>query len=101
MPGGGSGLRGTLVGCANAEAVSLSSAERARCNERFGVSAGSAPALDPMSPLKRAAFDKASASDQAAQRYRGSTPTAAGPHPLSPDGTSRGPGGVIASSPPQ
>ena len=75
MPSGGSGLRGTLVGCANAEAVSLSAAERARCNERFGSAAGSAPAFDPISPSKRAGFDKAAAAQEADRRYRSGMPT--------------------------
>ena len=77
MPSGGSGLRGTLVGCANAEAVSLSAAERARCNERFGASASSAPALDSISPAKRALFDKAAASQEADRKYRSGMPTGA------------------------
>ena len=75
MPSGGSGLRGTLVGCANADAVSLSAAERARCNERFGSAAGSAPAFDTISPAKRAAFDKAAAAQEADRRYRSGMPT--------------------------
>jgi hypothetical protein len=75
MPSGGSGLRGTLVGCANAEAVSLSAAERVRCNERFGASASSAPALDSISPAKRAAFGKAAAAQEADRRYRSGMPT--------------------------
>ncbi len=102
MPGGGGGLRGTLVGCANAEAVRLSPTERARCNERFGSEAGSAPALDGISPAKRAAFDKAAARQDQNNRYRDSTPTAGTTyaHPLSPDGTTRGPSGVIYAQPP-
>jgi hypothetical protein len=100
MPSGGSGLRGTLVGCANADSVNLSAAERARCNERFGTRAASAPLLDPISPAKRAAFDKAEERQDRSLRYKDSTAqpgTAIGP--LSPDGTSRGPSGVINSSP--
>ena len=58
LPSGGPGLRGTLVGCANAQAVNLSSVERARCNARFGEEAGSAPVLDGIEPAKRARFDK-------------------------------------------
>jgi len=58
LPSGGPGLRGTLVGCANADAVSLSSVERARCNERFGDEAAKAPKLDGIDPAKRARFDK-------------------------------------------
>jgi len=59
LPSGGPGLRGTLVGCANAEAVNLSSVERARCNARFGEEAARAPVLDGIDPAKRARFDKA------------------------------------------
>jgi hypothetical protein len=103
MPSGGSGLRGTLVGCANAEAVSLSAAERARCNERFGSRAASAPALDSIAPAKRAAFDKAAERQDRSLRYRDSTPqpSADAIGALSPDGTSRGPGSVISSTPRQ
>ena len=61
FPSGGTGLRGTLVGCANADSVHLSSVERAHCNERFGVEITRAPALDGIAPSKRAAFDKAAA----------------------------------------
>lgn len=81
LPSGGSGLRGTLVGCANADSVNLSAAERARCNERFGARAGSAPALDPISPTKRAAFDKAEEKQNRSLEYRDSG---------LPPGTSRG-----------
>jgi hypothetical protein len=79
MPGGGAGLRGSLIGCANAEAVSLSAVERARCNARFGAEAGSAPALDLMSPAKRAAFDKAASENEANRRYRSAMPTGTTP----------------------
>ena len=61
FPSGGTGLRGTLVGCANADSVHLSSVERAHCNERFGVEISRAPVLDGIAPSKRAAFDKAAA----------------------------------------
>ncbi|HEV7157643.1 MAG TPA: hypothetical protein VGN38_04740 [Caulobacteraceae bacterium] len=70
LPSGGPGLRGTLVGCANAEAVRLSSVERARCNERFGEEADRAPVLDAIDPVKRSGFDKA-ADRQARQRNAG------------------------------
>lgn len=93
MPNGGGGLRGTLVGCANAEAVRLSSAERDKCNERFGDNIAGAPRLDPLSPAKRAMFDKASASDAAWARYRDSG--AAPPNPSSPDGIAHGPASSV------
>jgi hypothetical protein len=79
MPGGGSGLRGTLVGCANADAVSLSAVERAHCNERFGSHIGSAVALDPIPAAKRAAFDKAAAQDAAERKYREGMPSGTTP----------------------
>jgi hypothetical protein len=61
MPSGGTGLRGSLVGCANADSVHLSPVERARCEERFGVEIKHAPVLDGIPPSKRAAYDKAAA----------------------------------------
>jgi hypothetical protein len=83
MPGGGTGLRGTLVGCANSDAVSLSATERARCNERFGSAARSAPVFDSMSPAKRAQFDKAVADEDTKRAYRAAVPTGTTPssHP--------------------
>ena len=79
-PGGvlpsGSGLRGSLVGCANAEAVGLSSVERSHCAERFGGSAGTAPHLDPISPARRAAFDKAVERADRDRAYRNSSTSA-------------------------
>jgi hypothetical protein len=73
MPGGGSGLRGSLVGCANAQAVGLSSVERAHCESRFGVNGASAPHLDGIAPDKRAAFDRAADSGERDRAYRGAT----------------------------
>ena len=93
MPNGGGGLRGTLVGCANAEAVRLSGAERDKCNERFGVDVAGAPRLDPLSPAKRSAFDKAAARDAAWGRYRGSGAGAAGPD--EPGGIDHGPASSV------
>jgi hypothetical protein len=58
LPSGGPGLRGTLVGCANADAVNLTNVERARCSERFGYEAAKAPVLDHIDPAKRSRFDK-------------------------------------------
>lgn len=79
MPNGGGGLRGTLVGCANAEAVRLSGAERDKCNERFGVDIAGAPRIDGISTAKRATFDKAAASDAAWAKYRDGGLGPAGP----------------------
>ena len=77
MPSGGSGLRGTLVGCANASAVGLSSVEKAHCNERFGVRVDRAPALDGINPAKRAAFDAAAEHQERDRNARGVDPIAA------------------------
>lgn len=68
LPSGGPGLRGTLVGCANAEAVNLSSVERARCNARFGEEAARAPVLDGIDPAKRARFDKTADKQESARQ---------------------------------
>ena len=89
MPNGGGGLRGTLVGCANAEAVRLSGAERDKCNERFGVDIAGAPRIDSMSAGKRAAFDKAAEKDAAWAKYRASGLSPAGPS--EPGGIDHGP----------
>ncbi|MGI8839193.1 MAG: hypothetical protein ACR2F8_00145 [Caulobacteraceae bacterium] len=90
MPSGGPGLRGTLVGCANAEAVRLSGAERAHCNERFGVDIAHAPVLDPISRTKRAEFDKAADRQEADRKYRNST-TDGVFAPADPGGIAHGP----------
>jgi hypothetical protein len=102
MPSGGGGIRGSLVGCANADAVSLSAVERARCNERFGGSIGTAPVLDGISPAKRAVFDRAAERNESDRRYRDTVPRGEPAHPLSSGSgdTSRGPSSVIPSTPP-
>jgi hypothetical protein len=74
MPSGGPGLRGTLVGCANAEAVNLSSVERARCNERFGVEATKAPVLDGIDPARRSQFDKTAQRQEEERRHGAAMP---------------------------
>lgn len=89
MPSGGPGLRGTLVGCANAEAVRLSGAERAHCNERFGVDISHAPALDAIPRAKRAEFDKAADRQEADRKYRDATATVGAP--ADPGGIAHGP----------
>ena len=73
LPNGGPGLRGSLVGCANAQAVGLSSVERAHCDQRFGASMGSAPHLDDIPPDRRAAFDHEVEKADRARAYRNST----------------------------
>ena len=70
MPSGGPGLRGSLIGCANARAVGLSATERNHCNDRFGADAAQAPVFDPISPAKRAAFDKAADRQESDRDYR-------------------------------
>ena len=73
FPSGGPGLRGTLVGCANADAVRLSGAERDKCNQRFGGELAHARPLDGINPAKRAEFDRAAAHQDAERSYRAST----------------------------
>jgi hypothetical protein len=73
LPNGGPGLRGSLVGCANAQAVGLSSVERAHCDQRFGATIGAAPHLDDIPPDKRAAFDHAVEKADRDRAYRNST----------------------------
>jgi hypothetical protein len=79
LPHGGPGLRGTLVGCANSDAVGLSSAERAHCNERFGVEGARAPVLDGIDPAKRRAFDRTSSQQDEQRRGGNSMPTGTSP----------------------
>ncbi len=79
MPGGGGGLRGTLVGCANADAVKLSSVERNTCAERFGVHVGAAPVISGIAPAKRQEFDAAAARGDAERKYRDAVPVGTAP----------------------
>jgi hypothetical protein len=90
MPSGGPGLRGTLVGCANADAVRLTRAERTKCNERFGMEMDVAPRLDSMTPARRAAFDRENDRNEAGRRYRNST-TDTNNSPTEPGGIAHGP----------
>jgi hypothetical protein len=77
LPNGGGGLRGSLVGCANAQAVGLSSVERAHCESRFGAAAASAPHLDGIAPDKRAAFDREVERADRDRAYRNSSTSSA------------------------
>lgn len=95
MPSGGPGLRGTLVGCANADAVRLSGAERAHCNERFGEDLTHAPVLDPISRAKRADFDKALERQDADRKYLNST--AVNRTPSEEGGIAHGPASSMAT----
>lgn len=64
-------LRNSVVGCANADAVSLGHRERAGCDERFGKGAKDAPFIEPpMSRDKRRAFDAAAARKEAYVKYK-------------------------------
>ena len=74
LPGFGSGLRGSVLGCANAAALHLSKAEQAKCDEAFGEGAHESPVMDPIGATKRADIDRQAAGEAAAQRYRDSTP---------------------------
>jgi hypothetical protein len=75
MPGFGSGLRGGLLGCANADALHLSQAERARCAESFGDGTRTAPQMNPIDASHRAEIDRQAAAEAAANKYKNSTPS--------------------------
>ncbi|MGH6986859.1 MAG: hypothetical protein ACRED9_08510 [Caulobacteraceae bacterium] len=83
MPSGGSGLRGSLIGCANAQAVGLSQVERAHCADRFGEDMADAPRLDQISPARRAEFDK-TADKQERERRNEEAPMPTGTTPSGP-----------------
>jgi hypothetical protein len=89
LPNGGGGLRGSLVGCANAQAVGLSSVERAHCEQRFGAAAASAPHLDGIAPARRSEFDQQVERAERDRNYRNSTTSSAltGLGGVSPDQT--------------
>ena len=64
-------LRGSSVGCTNAEAVGLNRREREHCDERLGAMARNAPVYDaPMDPRKRGAFEAQALRQQADRAYR-------------------------------
>lgn len=75
LPGGGLGLRSGRLGCANAEALHLSKAEEARCEEAFGEGVRKARQLDPIGVATRAELDKEAAQELAEWKYRNSTPS--------------------------
>jgi hypothetical protein len=64
-------LRASPVGCANAEAVGLTRAEREACNEQLGKGAKTAafPGLG-LARDKQAAFDEAAQHNEACRAYR-------------------------------
>jgi hypothetical protein len=80
MPGGGGGLRGTLVGCANADAVKLSGVEKNNCAERFGTHLGGAPVITGISPAKRREYDDAANRQDVDRKYRDSMPVGTDTH---------------------
>jgi hypothetical protein len=82
LPGFGSGLRGSVLGCANAAALHLSKAEQAKCDEAFGTGARATPVMDPIGATKRADIDRQAATEAAAQRYRDSTPAGSEASPI-------------------
>jgi hypothetical protein len=81
-PGFGNGLRGGLLGCANAEALHLSAAEQARCAEAFGEGTRQSPQMSPIDASKRTVLDSEAASEAATQRYRDSTPAGSEAQPV-------------------
>ncbi|HEY1427217.1 MAG TPA: hypothetical protein VGF50_11140 [Caulobacteraceae bacterium] len=82
LPGFGSGLRGSMLGCANAAALHLSRAEQAKCDEALGTGAHESPVMDAIGATKRAEIDRQAAAEQAAQRYRDSTPSGSEATPI-------------------
>lgn len=94
FPNGGPGLRGSLVGCANASAARLSATEQARCAERFGQDIHHAPALDPIDAAKRAAYDRAVAREEAKRAYRAGTVIKGAPSDIG-GGVATGPSSAV------
>lgn len=82
LPGFGNGLRDSLVGCANADAVHLSLAERAHCAETFGEGTRETQQMDPIGAARRAVLNGEAASESAAERYRNSTPAGSEATPI-------------------
>ena len=78
-------LRG-LLGCAPGDPLRLSPGERARCDQRLGEVARTAPRVDPIPTEKRAYYDAVAAA-YAAVREGGGTP---GRVPVGPPGPQRG-----------
>jgi len=76
LPGFGSGLRGSALGCANAAALHLTAEEQARCIEAFGAGTKEAPQMSAIDASRRTTLDQEAAGEAAAQKYRDSTPAA-------------------------
>ena len=82
LPGFGGGLRSSALGCANAEALHFTAAEKARCAQAFGEGAKETPVMSAIDASKRQELDHEAASDAAAQKYRDSMPTGTDVRPL-------------------
>jgi hypothetical protein len=82
LPGFGAGLRGSALGCANAEALHLSAAEKARCAQAFGEGARDSPVMSAIDASKRQELDHEAAAATAAQKYRDSTPAGSEVRPI-------------------
>ena len=82
LPGFGGGLRGSALGCANAEALHFTAAEKARCAEQFGEGARESPQMSAIDASKRQELDHEAASAAAAQKYRDSTPSGTEARPV-------------------
>ena len=82
LPGFGSGLRSGPLACANALVLHLSAAEQARCDEAFGEGALQSPRMDPIGAAKREELDTEAATEDAARKYRDSTPTGSSATPI-------------------
>jgi hypothetical protein len=83
LPGFGAGLRGSALGCANAEALHFSAAEKARCAQAFGEGARESPVMSAIDSSKRQELDHEAAAAAAAQKYRDSTPAGSEARPVS------------------
>jgi hypothetical protein len=82
LPGFGGGLRGSALGCANAEALHFTAAEKARCAQQFGEGARESPQMSAIDASKRQELDHEAASAAAAQKYRDSTPSGSEARPV-------------------
>jgi hypothetical protein len=82
LPGFGRGLRGSTLGCANAEALHFTAAEKARCAQQFGEGALESPQMNAIDASRRQELDHEAASAAAAQKYRDSTPSGSEARPV-------------------
>ena len=83
------------MGCANAEALALSGAERAGCDQKFGAELAKAPVLERIDPAKRARWDK-TAGRQDRSRKTAQGPSGERETPLE----NHGPGSSLVEHPP-